>query len=448
MPVVPALIIIYTVTVGVVFFSFFTAKIAQMKLRSAGWGILGALLGPVGMLAVCYLPSRRKDGKETNPIRSGFRALPGLSRKIFVGLFILLFLTLIGLYLYGAVPKWKENSNYEKSVGTAVTEHLMFTTSVEGKPASVVAGKDTTYLITKDGQLYAWGYNNLSINQQDKGALAKDVAGVAQIGREVYLLKKDHKLYKINEQGKQTEFATGVEKVVSGANFGCFLKTTGDVYVWGDNTFAQLGAAGDDSQKPLWLCGSAKDISAGGRHLLVLKKDGAVYGCGSNVTGALGLKDTEDNVTIKQIASGCSSVAAGVDFSLILTKDGVLKSSGANDCGQLGRETDKDTPIGFAEVATGVKAIGAGGKFGWYIAEEKLYTWGQNHCGQLGTGDTKNVTEPVKVLDKVTAAAASYDHLAILSNDRLFVCGNNTYGQLGRLGEKHLSPTAVISVRG
>jgi len=59
MPVVPAITIIYVLTVCVVFFSFFTAKIAQMKLRHAAWGILGALFGPFGLLAVSYLPSLR-----------------------------------------------------------------------------------------------------------------------------------------------------------------------------------------------------------------------------------------------------------------------------------------------------------------------------------------------------------------------------------------------------
>lgn len=447
MPIIPALIIIYILAIGVVFFAFFTAKIAQMKLRSLAWGTLGALFGPLGMLAVCYLPSRRKDGKETNPIRSGIRALPGLSRKIFAVLFVLLILVFVGVYLSQAVPKWQENSNYEKSVGSSVMEKLSFVSTVSGEPASIAVGRDTTYLITKEGELYAWGYNDLSLHQQDKGAAASDVSGVAQLGREVYLLKKDHTLYKIDEEGKQTQFATDVVKVSCGSNFGCYLKTSGDVYVWGDNAFAQLGSEGADAQKPLWLCGSAKDISAGGRHLLILKKDGAVYGCGSNVSGALGLKDETGNVTIKQIATNCSAVAAGNDFSLILTKDGVLKSSGANDCGQLAREPKEDAAMVFDEVTTGVDAIGAGGKFGWYIAEEKLYTWGQNHCGQLGTGDTKNAAEPAKVLDKVTAAAASYDHLAALSNGKLFVCGDNSYGQLGSLGEKHLVPTAVITVK-
>lgn len=447
MPVIPALIIIYILAVCVVFFSFFTARIAQMKLRSPAWGTLGAVLGPVGMLAVCYLPSRRKDGKETNPIRSGFRALPGLSRKIFMVLVLLLALVLGVIYLIQAIPRWQENSNYEKSVGASVKDELQYVTSVKGEPQSVATGRDTTYLITAQGELYAWGYNYLSLHQQDKGAAAGDVLGVAQMGREVYLLKKDRKLYKIDENGEQSQFADNVAKVACGPNFGCFLKTSGDVYVWGNNAYTQLGADGEASEKPLWISGSAQDISCGGRHLLILKKDGVVMGCGSNITGALGLKDETGNVALRQIATGCSAIAAGEDFSLILTKDGILKSSGSNDCGQLGRDTEEKDAAAFHEVATGVSAMGAGGKFGWYIAQENLFTWGQNHCGQLGLGHTQNVALPTKAMETASAASASADHLAVLSNGRLFVCGDNSYGQLGRPGVSHLTPTAVVTIR-
>lgn len=454
MPVVPSIIIIYIATVCVVFFTYFTAKIAQMKLRRVYWGALGLLLGPIGMLAVCYLPSRRKDGKETNPIRSGIRALPNVSRKIFVVLLALTALTFGVIYFITNIPKWQENARYEKNIGTSVTDQLVYTSTVKGKPVSVTAGRDSTFVITDKGDVYAWGYNNLSLSQEDKGAAASDVMAVAQVKRDVYLLKKDNKLYKIDENGQSVKFADNVAKVVGGVNFGAFIKNNGDVYVWGDNTFGQLGNTSQDSNEPLWLAGGAADIACGTRHLLLLKTDGSVMACGSNATGALGLAEQSQSVPLKQIATDCKAIAAGSDFSLILTKDGVLKSSGGNDCGQLGRtlnEEKKETPeiyLTFGEVATGIETIGAAGKSCWYIFEGNLYTWGQNHCGQLGQGNTDNCPLPKEIMKQVSAVAMSYDHLVLISSDKVFFCGDNSYGQLGKSDVLHLSPNAVISVRG
>lgn len=455
MPVVPSIIIIYFLTIWVVFFTYFTAKIAQMKLRRPIWGTLGMILGPVGMLAVCYLPSRRKDGKETNPIRSGIRALPGISRKILVVLLVITAITFGAIYFATNIPKWQENAQYEKNIGTSITDRLNLTSTVKGTPVTLAAGMDSTYLVTEDGDLYAWGYNHLSLSLEDKGAAATDVVSVAQVGRDVYLLKKDNKLYKIDENGEQTKFADNVAKVTGSANFGAFIKKSGDVYVWGDNTYGQLGnASGESSKEPLWLAGSAADVVCGGRHLLVLKTDGSVMACGSNATGALGLTDQGELMALKQIATGCKAIAAGTDFSLILTKDGVLKSSGANECGQLGRTFDEEKKeteavyLTFGEVATGVEAMGAGGKSGWYIFEGDLYTWGRNHCGQLGQGNTDDAAEPKEIMKDVTGAVMSYDHLVILSSEKVFLCGDNSYGQLGKLGVTHLSPNAVLSIRG
>ena len=448
MPIVPSIIIIYALTIYMVFFTYFTSKIAQMKLRKMYWGVLGMLLGPIGLVAVCYLPSRRKDGKETNPIRSGVRALPGVSRRIFMVLLIITVLVFGVIYFIDAIPKWRENAQYEKTIGTTITDQLQYTTTVKGKVQSIVAAGDSTYVITESGDLYTWGYNHLSLQQQDKGAAAENVVSVAQVGKDVYLLKQDSKLYKIDEKGEQTKFAENVAKVVGSANYGAFITKSGDLYVWGENNYGQLGTAGQKIAEPVWLAGKVSDVAPGGRHLLVLKTDGAVVGSGSNVGGALGLGEQTEVTSLKQIATGCKAIAAGVDFSMILTNDGTLKTAGANDCGQLGRQSEKpEEYLKFAEVERGVEAIGAAGKSAWFIKNGELSTWGQNYCGGLGQGNTKTCLLPEKIMKNVSLASMSYDHLVLVSEDKVYLCGDNSYGQLGRLGETHLSPNAVMLIK-
>lgn len=448
MPIVPFIIAIYILTIFVVFFTYFTAKIAQMKLRSSLWGMMGMLFGPVGMVLVCYLPSRRKDGKETNPIRSGVRALPNFSRKAFVVLSVLTLVILTGLYFWENIPKWKENNEYAKNMGAEVTDDLQYTASVKGIPATVQAGQNSTYLITEQGDLYTWGYNDLALSQQDKGAAAANVKAVVQMGRAVYVLKSDKKLYNISADGAQSVFGENVESMDASETFGAYVTVTGDVYVWGSNAYGQLGGNDTNSaDKPRWLCGNTSAVACGSRHLLVLKKDGSVMACGSNVSGAMGLEDRNIIPSLKQIASDCTAIACGDEFSLLLTKDGDLLSAGSNVCGQLGREIEETSGASFGLVEKKVSAIGAGGSFGWYLAEKDLYTWGQNDCGQLGQGDRTDLFTPKKVMGGVDTAAASGNHLVILSEGKLLACGNNTFGQLGKLGDKHLSPGASVTVK-
>ena len=450
MPVVPFIIIAYFLAVCVVFFTFFTAKIAQMKLRSGGWGTLGFLLGPIGMLIVCYLPSRRKDGKETNPIRSGLRALPNFSRKLLWVLLVLLALILLILYFVQNIPKWKENKEYESGIGATVKSELKYTSSVEGTVAKIAAGRDSSFVITENGDLYAWGYNNLGLTQEDKGAVLTGAVDAAQMGRDVYVLKKDGKLYRYDEEGKQTVFSDNVAQVVCGDTFGALIKKSGDLYVWGSNANGQFGSDVEAKpDKPIWLCGAVKQVALGSRHILVLKTNGAVMACGSNITGALGQPEQTALTALKQVADDCKAVAAGNEFSLILKTDGTLQSCGQNNCGQLGREvTDKQKETSFCDVAKQVSAIGAGGSFGWYINKDgELFTWGQNNCGQLGQGGTDNSAVPAKALDNTETAACSDNHLIALSGGKIYFCGNNSFGQLGKPGETHLSPAATVSVK-
>lgn len=447
MPVVPFIIIAYILMACIVFFTFFTAKIAQMKLRTSAWGALGLVLGPIGMVIVSFLPSRRKDGKETNLFRSGFHALPNVSRTVFAALLILLAVVTLGVYLWEGIPKWKENREYENNVGTEVIKQLKFSGSLQGPVASVAAGKDSTYVITDKGDLYTWGYNDLALSMEDKGAAAENVITVGQVDRTTYILKKDGKLFSVNPDGQLTQIGENVKKFDCSDTFGAYVKTTGDVYVWGSNAYGQLSSADIKIDQPRWLCGSAKDVACGARHMLVLKEDGVVMGCGSNVSGALGLPEQPDQVAIKIIASNCKAIACGIDFSMILTNDNILKTCGDNAYGQLGRETEGDANRSFGQAQNGVAAIGAGGRFGWYIADDELFTWGDNQCGQLGRGNTENDSKPEKIMEKVTSVAASNDHLVILANNKIYCCGDNTYGQLGRLNETHFSPTSLVTIK-
>jgi len=71
-----------------------------------------------------------------------------------------------------------------------------------------------------------------------------------------------------------------------------------------------------------------------------------------------------------------------------------------------------------------------------------LWTWGRNHQGQLGLGNTTDRNAPVRVgtdTNWVAVAGGNSHSVALRSDGSLWVAGDNGYGQLGISGSQHLT---------
>lgn len=95
-----------------------------------------------------------------------------------------------------------------------------------------------------------------------------------------------------------------------------------------------------------------------------------------------------------------------------------------------------------------VKDIAAGESFSLFLkSDNTLWTCGSNKYGQLGHG-TPGTDEriPVKVMDDVQSVAAGRNHSLIIRNDQtLWTCGDNGYGQLGDgTTEMRLTPVQIM----
>lgn len=429
--------------------SFFSAKIAQMKLRRRAWGVVGFLLGPIGLIVVCYLPSRRGDGAETNPIRYIMHSLPQMSRRTLWILLGAFGAVIVALYLMSAIPRYMENRAYEKSIGVKVQDSLHYLTSVSGTPQYIAAERGISYVITDKNELYGWGYSPLTAAQSEAGALASDAKEICTVGGKTYLLHRDGTL-QVSGDNNFTTFFENVSAVRSGGDFGFLIKETGDLYMWGKNANAQLGTGDTQTvEKPMWLMNGVKDVQCGVRHSVILKKNGDVFVCGSNVNGALGLVGKAQAVKPEKLCDGANAVAAGQDFTLVLKKDGTLLSCGANIHGQLGRDTEETAANTLGPVAEKVAKIGAGGQSAFLITDEnKLMCWGLGNCGQLGLGSAKDQNTPVEAAANIAEASQSGEHLlAITVDGKVLASGENRYGQMGRLRVTYTTPTAIATFK-
>ncbi|AEC01473.1 fimbrillin family protein [Parasphaerochaeta coccoides] len=253
------------------------------------------------------------------------------------------------------------------------------------------------------------------------------------------------------------------------------LKTDDTLWATGWNNVGQLGDGTTDDRStpvPVWdsTDGSVKmtgvkEVSAGGSHTMILKKDGTLWATGDNQYGQLGdgtiitrttpvqvKASTADNDFMTDVAA----VSAGDYHTMILKKDGTLWATGDNQYGQLGDGTsgavnNKSTPVRVKDTSDGsgfmtdVAAVYAGTNHTMILKNNgTLWATGRNDFGQLGdgtTGTVNNKNTPVRVKDTtdgsgfmtdVAAVSAGGTHTMILKKDgTLWATGSSIDGKLG-----------------
>jgi alpha-tubulin suppressor-like RCC1 family protein len=237
-------------------------------------------------------------------------------------------------------------------------------------------------------------------------------------------------------------------KVVSfaaGGGFAIAATTNGLVYTWGSNFDGALGdGTTTDNPTPTLVNLPAgvqiTKVAAGADFALALASDGTVYVWGTNSFGQLGIGTTVNSFTPVQVNSltDISSIHAGATFAYAIDGDGVLHAWGRNDGNQLGDGTtvQRRTAVTISLPAD-VTTVSAFDSYSLArLANGDVYGWGYNGSGELGTGNTNNSAVPVKALmpsgvSIVDVGAGSSSGYAVADNGDLYSWGYNTNGALG-----------------
>jgi alpha-tubulin suppressor-like RCC1 family protein len=232
-----------------------------------------------------------------------------------------------------------------------------------------------------------------------------------------------------------------------------------EIWSWGANSSGQLGLNNTtdySSPKQLPSTKSWKEIQGGRTFTIAINNNNTLWSWGTSSTyGSLGLSNLTAYSSPVQVGAltTWSIAASGEWFTLALKTDGTLWSWGRNTYGQLGdgSTVNKSSPVQVGAL-TAWYTVSTGQNSSYATKTDgTLWSWGQNQYGQLGLNNTTTYYSPKQVGALTTwqsVCGGITQAFAIKTNGTLWAWGNNNfYGQLG-LGDSgaytnRSSPTQV-----
>ena len=199
--------------------------------------------------------------------------------------------------------------------------------------------------------------------------------------------------------------------------------------------------------------------------VIFITNEDKVYVLGNNSDGSLGLESDQNIVkkpTLNKELSGKQlvDIAPGLQHCIGLTSSGQCYSWGQNTYGQLGVGNTKESkqPLLIKKLSNlTVTQISCGSYHSMALTSDgKVFIWGDNRYNLLFGTFHKKIKIPTEVefFDQIEVTIVSIScgvsHLMALSKKgQLFVWGNNQFGQLGRNNSKNsIKETRVKPLQG
>jgi alpha-tubulin suppressor-like RCC1 family protein len=310
------------------------------------------------------------------------------------------------------------------------------------------------YALMTNGNLYTWGGN--AAGQCGLGHTSQ--VGLPTLAATNVVDVYDHPSNSGYDVAKTRLFIKKTDGYIYcagyNANGGLGLGDTTD-----RNTFTKITALGTNITG-LWNMGG--DLGC----TVVQKSDYTIWVAGYNGYGQLGNGSTTNQIsfidvtsawgggsgkTLKKVIGGFGYYnTAGYAISSLgmLLDDGtntVFRTCGNNGAAQLGNgnTTDTSTPytpnVGTGRI-TDIAGYGSPTTIHVLKSDGTLYVFGRNGEGEVGNGNTTDVTTPTIITTGVTALLSdginshTYGYIvqsAILKSDGLYMCGMNDHGYCG-----------------
>ena len=310
---------------------------------------------------------------------------------------------------------------------------------LEGKVVAVGGSLLHTLLLSEDGTVYSFGFNNnggLGVGDEEARLGVVAVEGLEDVT---------------------------ITQIAAGSTTSFAISDTGTLYAWGANSNGQLGL-GDRTERHTptevtALSGETViEISSDVSHTLVLTESGAVYAFGSNrdhqVSGATDTRIV-DPVLVEGLPADIVSVTAAGRTSYAVTSDGRVFGWGESRNGQMlvgtdngdgtftVDEADVEAPRELVELPDGVVQVIGGARWSMALTEDgDVYAWGPNDVGPTGALDGDSSVESdfsflptlIAELDDVNVVelvSGPNSILAVTDTGAIYGWGSNSDGRLG-----------------
>ena len=368
---------------------------------------------------------------------------------------------------------WGCGRNNSGQQGTSDTSSntLVFTQRLTDVK-QVACSSTTTWALKTDGTL--WGCGSNSYKQQGSNSTTNVIAftqrltDVKQVicssqGNETWAIKTDNSLWGCgaNGVGQQSNGSSGVDVgtftqrltdviqfISSGNSTSWALKSDGTLWGCGYNGSGQQGNNQSGENIVETFTKRLEDVKSfscqGGNTTFAVKTDGTLWGCGANGYGQQGEPNYPSIFkTFGQRFTDVDQVVCSSNTTWVIRTDGTLWGCGQDSNGQQGSGSYSQNKYvyPFTQRLTDIKQVVCTDAVTWAIkTDNSLWGCGINTYGQQGSGDTNSVATFTKRLEDVkhVDCRGGNTTFAVKTDGTLWGCGRNNYGQQGSGDENNV----------
>ncbi|CAM9563936.1 unnamed protein product [Pylaiella littoralis] len=337
--------------------------------------------------------------------------------------------------LYG----FGQNACGELGLGDTAERHTpTLSNSSRGKGiVHVTAGNELTAVLTDTGEVYSCGYNNegqCGVGEVD-GAVPDTVPFFTQVAIREPSFRPAGRVA-LAQSGNGGEHLLVVTEEGELQTCGCNDS--------GQLGHGDVAKGYSSPRRVVRLAGyRVAQVACSYSHTVIVTEDDRTWSFGGNAHGQLGHGDKSDRSVPAALScfqgTRVLSVACGVYHTVVSVAGGGLYSFGKNDHGQLGLEGGESrlSPARLRTCSAAMKQLACGYHHTVALSEAgEVFAFGRNDYGQLGLGHRESTWQGGQVPDlagKVITqvACGSFHTISLDAEGRVYPFGRNNHGQLG-----------------